>query len=98
MPVSLRKYYKRSRKLILTRYKKLKDENKQACDLMLHYSDLRLAHRMKSGFMISARWKRIVSSRGNLMTGLRMRRGCGIKEFEACAKTTGPGERNPECL
>lgn len=35
MPVSLRKYYKRSRKLILTRYIKLKDENKQACDLMI---------------------------------------------------------------
>ena len=51
MPVSLRKYYKRSRKLILTRYKKLKDENKQACDLMLQYSeDLRLAHRMKEWF------------------------------------------------
>ena len=51
MPVSLRKYYKRSRKLILTRYKKLKDENKPACDLMLHYSeDLRLAHRMKEWF------------------------------------------------
>ena len=33
------KYYKRARKLILTRYKKLKDENKQACDLMLHYSE-----------------------------------------------------------
>jgi transposase len=35
MPVSLRKYYKRSRRLILTRYDKLKDENKKACDLML---------------------------------------------------------------
>lgn len=31
MPVSLRKYYKRSRKLILTRYNNLKDENKKAC-------------------------------------------------------------------
>ena len=50
MPVSLRKYYKRSRKLILIRYK-MKDENKQACDLMLHYrEDLRLAHRMKEWF------------------------------------------------
>ena len=51
MPASLRKYYKRSRKLILTRYRKLKDENKQACDLMLQYSDdLRLAHMMKEWF------------------------------------------------
>lgn len=39
MPDSLRKYYKRSGKLILTCYKKLKAENKQACDLMLQYND-----------------------------------------------------------
>lgn len=32
MQASLRKYYKRNRKLILTRYRKLKDENKQSCD------------------------------------------------------------------
>lgn len=51
MPVSLRKYNKRRRKLILTCYKKLKDENRQACDLILLYSeDLRQAHRMKEWF------------------------------------------------
>ena len=37
--------------LILTHYKKLKDENNQACDLMLLYSEyLRLAHRLKECF------------------------------------------------
>ncbi len=51
MPVSLRKYYKRSRKLILTRYDKLKDENKRACDLMLFYNDdLRKARMLKECF------------------------------------------------
>lgn len=51
MPAALCKYFKRSRKLILTRYKKLKDENKQAYDLMLLYSDdLRLAYGMKEWF------------------------------------------------
>ena len=51
MPVSLRKYYKRSHKLILTRYDKLKDKNKDACDLMLHYNDdLRKAHMLKEWF------------------------------------------------
>ena len=51
MPASLRKYYKRSKKLILTRYFKLKDENKQACDLMLLYNDdLRKAHFLKEKF------------------------------------------------
>lgn len=48
MPASLRKYYKRSRRLILTRYDKLKGENKKGCDLMLLYIDnLRRAHRLK---------------------------------------------------
>lgn len=51
MPVSLIKYYKRSRKLILTSYDKLKDESKKDCDLMLHYNDdLRLAHYLKEWF------------------------------------------------
>lgn len=51
MPVSLRKYYKRNCELIPTRYKKLKDEYKQVCDLMLQYSEyLCLAHYMKEWF------------------------------------------------
>lgn len=51
MPAFHRKYYKRSRKLILTHYKKLKDKNIQAWDLMLQYNDdLRLAHVMKELF------------------------------------------------
>lgn len=53
MPASLRKYYKRSHKLILTLYSKLKDNNKKACDLMLHYNeDLRKAHKLKNGFTV----------------------------------------------
>lgn len=40
MTPTLRKYYKRSRKLILTRYEKLKDDNKKACDLMLMYNKI----------------------------------------------------------
>lgn len=51
MPISLRKHYKPSRKLIPTRYKKPKNENKQACDLMLYYNDdLRLKHVMMKRF------------------------------------------------
>ena len=38
MIVIMRKYYKRSHKLLLTRYYKLKEENKKACDLMLLYN------------------------------------------------------------
>ena len=47
MPATLRKYYKRSRKLILSPYHKLSDENKKACDLMFLYNDdLRAAHKL----------------------------------------------------
>lgn len=51
MPATLRRYYKRSCTLILTRYNKLKDENKKTCDLMLLYNDdLQLAHYLKEWF------------------------------------------------
>ena len=51
MPGYLRKYNKRSRTLILTRYDKLKNEKKQEYDLMLLYNDdLRLAHYLKEWF------------------------------------------------
>lgn len=51
MPTRLRKYYKRSSTLILSRYNNLKDEKKAACDLMLLYNDdLRRAHYLKEKF------------------------------------------------
>ena len=88
MPVSLRKYYKRSRKLILTRYKKLKDENKQACDLMLHYSEeLRLAHRMKEWFYDICQMEAYRQQQREFDDWIANAQSCGIKEFEACAKT-----------
>jgi transposase len=88
MPVSLRKYYKRSRKLILTRYIKLKDENKQACDLMLQYSeDLRLAHRMKEWFYGYCQMKAYRQQQQEFDDWIANAQSCGIKEFEDCAKT-----------
>lgn len=88
MPVSLRKYYKRSRKLILTRYKKLKDENKQACDLMLQYNDdLRLAHLMKEWFYETCQMQSYRRQQQDFDDLISNARECGIKEFESCAKT-----------
>lgn len=88
MPISLRKYYKRSRKLILTRYKKLKDENKQACDLMLHYSeDLRLAHRMKEWFYDICQMEAYRQQQREFDEWIANAQSCGIREFEACART-----------
>ncbi len=88
MPVYLRKYYKRSRKLILTRYKKLKDKNKQACDLMLQYNDdLRMSHMMKEWFYDICHMESYRCQQQEFDDWISNARGCDIKEFEKCAKT-----------
>ena len=88
MPASLRRYYKRSRKLILTRYKKLKDEDRQACNLMLLYSeDLRQAHRMKEWFYDICQMEAYRQQQREFDDWIADAQGCGIKEFEDCART-----------
>ena len=85
---SLRKYYKRSHKLILTRYYKLEEENKKACDLMLQYSDdLRLAHRLKEDFYDICQCKQYKKQRLNFLDWIKTTEKCGIPEFEKCAAT-----------
>ena len=88
MPASLRRYYKRSRKLILTRYKKLKDEDRRACNLMLLYSeDLRQAHRMKEWFYDICQMEAYRQQQREFDDWIADAQGCGIKEFEDCART-----------
>lgn len=88
MPATLRKYYKRSHKLILTRYDKLKDENKQACDLMLLYNDqLRKAHMLKEWFYRICQNEKYSIQRTEFYDWIRNAESCGIKEFEKCAAT-----------
>lgn len=88
MPASLRKYYKRSRKLILTRYEKLKAENKKACDLMLLYNDdLRRAHKLKEDFYDICQHEKYSYQRSAFMTWIKEAESSGIPEFEKCAKT-----------
>jgi len=85
---SLRKYYKRSHKLILTRYYKLEEENKKACDLMLQYSDdLRLAHRLKEDFYDICQCKQYKKQRLDFLHWIKTAEKCGIPEFEKCAAT-----------
>lgn len=90
MPPDLVKYYKRSHKLILTRYHKLKGENKQACDLMLQYSDdLRLAHMMKEWFYDICHMEQYSAQRKEFDNWISNALSSGIKEYEDCAKTYG---------
>lgn len=88
MPAYLRKYYKRSKKLILTRYFKLKDENKQACDLMLLYNDdLRKAHFLKEKFYEICQNPKYSEQRKDFFQWIKMAENSGIPEFVKCART-----------
>jgi transposase len=88
MPTNLRKYYKRSRKLILTRYQKLKDENKKACDLMLLYNDdLRAAHHLKEWFYEICQSSKYSYQRTAFWEWVKAAEKSGIPEFASCAGT-----------
>ena len=88
MPLNLRKYYKRSRKLILTRYHKLDDENKKAIDLMLLYNDdLRVAHMLKEWFYKICQSDDYSYQHAELIKWIKNAESCAIPEFENCAAT-----------
>lgn len=88
MPANLRKYYKRSRSLILHRYTTLKDDDKQRCDLMLLYNDdLRLAHYLKERFFEICQNPKYSEQRTDFFDWIKMAENSGLKEFEDCAKT-----------
>lgn len=88
MTASLRKYYKRSHKLILSRYKNLKDENKNACDLMLQYNDdLRLAHYLKEKFYSICQETKYSVQRTAFWDWIKEAETSCIPEFESCAST-----------
>lgn len=88
MSVSLRKYYKHSRRLILSRYDKLKGERKKECDLMLLYNDdLRKAHYFKEWFYRICDESSYSILRSEFWDWIKNAETCGIKEFEDCART-----------
>ena len=88
MPVNLRRYYKRSRTLMLKRYSKLNSEEKQACDLMLLYNnDLRLAHYLKERFFDLCHNPKYSEQRTDFFDWIKMAENSGLKEFEDCART-----------
>lgn len=88
MPSSLRKYYKRSHSLILTRYDKLKDEKKKECDLMLLYNDdLRLAHYLKEWFYRICQNPKYSEQRREFFEWISTAEQSQLTEFEKCAST-----------
>jgi transposase len=88
MAPELRRYYKRSRSLILKRYDKLKGDNKKACDIMLLYNDdLRLAHYLKEDFYKLCQCPDFEEQKKNFYIWIQMAEKSGLKEFENCAST-----------
>lgn len=88
LTITMRKYYKRSHKLLLTRYHKLKEENKKVCDLMLLYNDdLRLAHWLKERFYDLCQDTKYSRQRNDFYDWIKIAESSGLKEFEKCANT-----------
>lgn len=88
MAPELRKYYKRSRKLILTRYSKLQGDSKRECDIMLLYNDdLRLAHYLKEDFYELCQNPDYEEQKKAFYDWIKMAEKSGLKEFEECAAT-----------
>ena len=85
MRPELRRYYKKSRKLMLSGYEKLSEENRKACDLMLLYhDDLRRAHWLKEKFFGICEEKRYSVVRKDFKDWIRLAESSGIPEFKAC--------------
>lgn len=88
MSVSLRKYYKRSRSLILARYDSLSEDDKKACDLMLLYNDdLRLAHYLKEWFYRICHNTKYSEQRREFLEWISTAEQSQLTEFEKCAAT-----------
>ena len=88
LPHKLRKYFKRSKKLILARKDSLDDESKKELEIMLLYSeDLRQAHYIKELFYEFTEAKSSVEARELLIKWIKIARSSGIKEYVSCANT-----------
>src|SRR5690606_18547768 len=82
MVPSLRKYFKRSKKLILARYDSLDDESKKQLEIMLLYNDeLRQAHYLKERFYEFTKAKSSKEARILLKQWLDMAKSSNIKEY-----------------
>lgn len=85
---NLRRYYKRSKKLILAKYDSLDTESKRELEIMLLYNDeLRQAHYLKERFNEFTYAKSSEEARKLLKKWIAMARASNIKEYVSCANT-----------
>lgn len=84
----LRKYFKRSRSLLIKRYDTLEDEDRQAVDIMLYYSvNISRAYWYKEKFLQLLSCEDTESARKAMSEWIVNAENCGIPQFEKCAET-----------
>lgn len=85
MHISKRKYFKRSRKILLAHYNDLKEENKQALEIMLQQSnDLAVAYYLKEQFYGVFDSKDKATARDLLHKFVISAQASDLKEFDPC--------------
>ena len=84
----LRKYFKRSKSLLIKRQDELTPEQQQEVNVMLYYSvPLSRAYWYKEEFLGILRQKNPDASKAALKEWIEIAERCGIPEFEKCAQT-----------
>ena len=84
----LRKYFKRSRSLLIKRYDDLDEDKKQQVNVMLYYSvNISRAHWHKEAFLKILDLEEPQKAKEALTDWIRNAEKCGLEAFEKCAKT-----------
>ena len=84
----LRKYFKRSKSLLIKRYDNLEEEQKQQVDVMLYYSvNISRAYFYKEQFLKILNNKDAESAKQAMSDWIQNAENCGIPQFEKCADT-----------
>ena len=84
----LRKYFKRSRSLLIKRYDSLKEDEKQQVNVMLYYSvNISRAYWYKEAFLKILDAEDPDKAKSALIEWIQGAECCGLEPFEKCAKT-----------
>ena len=84
----LRKYFKRSRSLLIKKYDCLKEEEKQQVNVMLYYSvNISRAHWYKESFLKALTTPNPDQAKSALLKWIHNAESCGLLPFEKCATT-----------
>jgi len=88
LSTELKKYFKRSKSLLIKRYESLKEEQKQQVNVMLYYSvNISRAYFYKEQFLKILSQKDVDSAKKAMSDWIQNAENCGIPQFEKCADT-----------